>query len=63
MTLLEECKHDCEKIDKKVNDHFSSKKSSWIPFKWCLWCILINNIKINVNNHQIWQQGSSFFFS
>lgn len=33
MTLLEECKHDCEKIDKKVNDHFSSKKSSWIPFK------------------------------
>lgn len=23
MTLVEECKRECEKIDKKVNDHFN----------------------------------------
>ncbi|CAD8161662.1 unnamed protein product [Paramecium octaurelia] len=37
MTIVEECKRDCEKIEKKFNEHITQlnaeKKKSWIPFK------------------------------
>lgn len=37
MTIVDECKRDCEKIEKKFNEHITlvnaEKKKSWIPFK------------------------------
>ncbi|CAD8172362.1 unnamed protein product [Paramecium pentaurelia] len=37
MTIVDECKRDCEKIEKKLNEHINQvnaeKKKSWIPFK------------------------------
>ncbi|CAD8094738.1 unnamed protein product [Paramecium sonneborni] len=37
MTIIEEYKRDCEKIEKKLNEHINQvnaeKKKSWIPFK------------------------------